>query len=380
LGDEVDPLFNYTEEGVEKVIHLDYSKMEDCDAKRFVEASKVIKRVDFPRWIEEHKKGFSSTTFVADTDKPEVFEQFGDGTLSYICAVPLLNMIRHLDTYLNCASEALEKGGFLTCHARTALLKKEMIFNKYPSPLAEIIYSFHYIWSRVFPKLLFFRKIYFGVTNGRNRTFHRVEIMGRICRAGFDIVEIGFRDGDFCVLAQKVRDPIWNDNPSCGPLIKLNRVGYKGKMIGVYKLRTMYSYSEYLQPYMLTHEGLREGGKFANDYRVNSWGNLFRKTWIDEIPMLLNVLIGQMKLVGVRPLSKHYFSLYSPEMQELHIKVKPGLLPPFYYEKNTPKTIEEVQESERRYIESYLKAPLRTDWRYFWGTMRNILVKKKRSH
>ena len=86
-----------------------------------------------------------------------------------------------------------------------------------------------------------------------------------------------------------------------------------------------------------------------------------------------------MKWVGVRPLSSHFFSLYTPEMQELRTRVKPGMLPPFYYEKQTPKTLDEIQASERRYIEAYLKHPFRTDWRYFWGTVFNIIARRKSS-
>jgi lipopolysaccharide/colanic/teichoic acid biosynthesis glycosyltransferase len=96
--------------------------------------------------------------------------------------------------------------------------------------------------------------------------------------------------------------------------------------------------------------------------------------------MFINVLKGQMKLVGVRPLSRSYFKLYTPEMQALHVSVKPGLLPPFYYDKKTPETLEEIQESEKRYIEAYHQHPFATDWRYFWGTVGNILFKHKRSH
>jgi lipopolysaccharide/colanic/teichoic acid biosynthesis glycosyltransferase len=104
-----------------------------------------------------------------------------------------------------------------------------------------------------------------------------------------------------------------------------------------------------------------------------------RKLWIDELPMFINFLKGEIKLVGVRPLSRHYFSLYSPEMQELRTKVKPGLLPPFYYDKQTPKTIEEVQASERRYVEAYLRHPFLTDIRYFFGTISNIIFHGKTS-
>lgn len=106
-------------------------------------------------------------------------------------------------------------------------------------------------------------------------------------------------------------------------------------------------------------------------------GRFLRKTWLDELPMLINWVKGDLKLVGVRPLSSHYFHLYDKELQELRIKTKPGLLPPFYAD--MPKTLEEIQESERRYLTAYLKNPVRTDWQYFWKAVRNIVLKGKRS-
>jgi hypothetical protein len=64
-------------------------------------------------------------------------------------------------------------------------------------------------------------------------------------------------------------------------------------------------------------------------------------------------------------------------MQQLRIKTKPGLLPPFYLD--MPKTLDEIQESERRYLEAYLEHPFRTDWKYFWNIVGNILIKGNRS-
>ena len=112
---------------------------------------------------------------------------------------------------------------------------------------------------------------------------------------------------------------------------------------------------------------------------MSTMGRLLRKCWLDELPMVWNMLKGEMKLVGVRPLSKQYFSLYTPEMQELRTRTKPGMLPPFYYERKTPDTLDEIQASERRYLEAYFKAPFRTDWRYFWGIVGNIIFHRKHS-
>ena len=128
---------------------------------------------------------------------------------------------------------------------------------------------------------------------------------------------------------------------------------------------------------MFEQNNLQNGGKLKEDFRVTGWGRIFRQLWIDELPMLYNWLKGEMKLVGVRPLSSHYFSLYPEDMQELRTTVKPGLVPPFYAD--MPDTFEEIVESERRYINAYHDKPIRTDIRYFFKAMYNIVIKRERS-
>lgn len=290
-----------------------------------------------------------------------------------------LHQISHLNTLLNKTNEGMGDGDYLLCHTRIAVLKRQMIMKSCPWGINYIVFTLHFLWHRVMPKLRLTKRLYFAVTKGKRRTFNRVEILGRLYRAGFEVVNEEHKQGYLYVLARKVKAPLWDDKPSGGLLIKLQRVGKDGKMIGVYKFRTMYSYSEYLQPYIYEHNHLQQGGKFSHDYRVTPWGRWMRKLWIDELPMFINLLKGDIKLVGVRPLSRHYFSLYTKEMQELRTKVKPGLLPPFYYDKETPKTIEEVQASERRYVEAYLQHPILTDIRYFFGTIGNIIFRGKTS-
>ena len=102
-----------------------------------------------------------------------------------------------------------------------------------------------------------------------------------------------------------------------------------------------------------------------------------RRFWLDEMPMLYNWLKGEMKLVGVRPLSRHYFSLYSKELQEKRIRHKPGLIPPYYAD--MPETLEEIQTSELKYLDAYEKKPFKTDWIYFWKALYNIIFKHARS-
>ena len=140
----------------------------------------------------------------------------------------------------------------------------------------------------------------------------------------------------------------------------------------------MYPFAEYLQEYIYEQNKLAEGGKFAEDFRITAWGRLLRKFWLDELPMLINLLKGDIKIVGVRPLSRHYFSLYSNELQHKRSFTKPGLLPPFYVD--LPKTLEEIIDSELRYLNAYEKSPILTDIRYFFMAFYTIVVRRARSN
>ena len=371
---------NYSERGVATGAKLEESMVAHPDIQRIHAAARGKSVEEINKWIDNHREEFDSQTYVVNTDDGNVFSTLKGHKAVFILNEMALNKIRHLNTFLNKANEALIDDGYLLCHSRTSALKRAVIEKAYPGFPGRVLFVIHYLWHRVCAKIKATRWFYMWVTKGKNRTYSRVELLGRMYRAGFEVIDERFHEGEFYVLGRKFRAPIWDDDPTCGVLVKLNRVGYQGKMIGVYKFRTMYSYSEYLQPYMLEHEGLQKGGKFAHDYRVNFWGRRFRESWIDELPMFINILKGQMKLVGVRPHSRQYFNLYTPEMQELHVSVKPGLLPPFYYDEKSPETLEDVQASEKRYIEAYHQHPFATDWRYFWGTVGNILFKHKRSH
>jgi lipopolysaccharide/colanic/teichoic acid biosynthesis glycosyltransferase len=215
------------------------------------------------------------------------------------------------------------------------------------------------------------------MTQGNNRVLSKAETFGRLYSCGFEIVSEQQIGNELYFLARKVREPYFDYSPTYGPLIRLKRYGKGGKLFGVYKARTMHPYSEYLQDYIYQNNKLDEGGKFKDDFRVTTIGKLMRKVWLDELPMFINVFKGEMKLVGVRPLSRQYFGLYSDEVKEKRLKFKPGLIPPYYVD--MPKTLEEIMASEMRYLEAYEKHPLLTDWRYFWKALYNIIIKRARS-
>jgi lipopolysaccharide/colanic/teichoic acid biosynthesis glycosyltransferase len=296
-----------------------------------------------------------------------------------VCIKDKLNHIPHLNDCLDDWNHEMNIGDQLECVAFTAQQEYSSIMRKFPKGLSHLLVAIVYVWHEMLPKIKMTRGMYFFFTGERHRTYSHTEILGRICRAGFKIVHEENRHHALNIIAEKRSEPLERNESSVSPILRLKRVGKNGEMVEVLKFRTMYSYSQYLQDYVYEMNKLNSSGKLANDFRVNIWGKIMRPIWLDELPMLWNVFRGDMKWVGVRPLSEHFFSLYTPEMQQLRTKVKPGMLPPFYYEKKTPKGLDEIQDSERRYIESYLKKPFMTDWRYFWGTLYNIFIKMKRS-
>ena len=228
------------------------------------------------------------------------------------------------------------------------------------------------------PKLPVTKKIYFLFNHGNNRVLSEQEVFGRLYSCGFKLIDEQLFDRLLYFVGEKIKDPVYDFNPSYGPVFKMKRIGKDGKIIYVYKLRTMYPYSEYLQEYIYSKFGSQnDGDKFNNDYRITTFGRILRKYWIDEIPMLLNLLNGDIKLVGVRPLSKHKFSLYPKNIQEKRTAFKPGLIPPFYAD--MPRTFEELLKSEGKYLDKYKKNPIKTDILYFFKAFYNIVFKKARS-
>ena len=114
---------------------------------------------------------------------------------------------------------------------------------------------------------------------------------------------------------------------SDGPVFFVHkRIGYKGKKLNVYKFRTMIANAEELLK-TLTPEQKREfeeSFKLDNDFRITRVGKFLRKTSLDELPQLLNVLIGNMTLVGPRPVIEVELAKYG-KYKDKFLSVKPGL-------------------------------------------------------
>ena len=301
-----------------------------------------------------------------------------DHSLSLFINLHQLNDIRRLNEYFLELHRKLKNGGYFVGKAKTILAYRRYVLKNYPKFTAELMYALHLIFFRIIPKLPFTREIYFAITKGRNRILSRSEVLGRLCFCGFEIISEEEVDYNVYFLVRKAKAPSLEKSPTYGPLVKLNRIGLNGRLIRVYKFRTMHPYSEFLQEYVYEKNNLKEGGKLENDFRVTGWGQFMRKTWLDELPMVYNWIRGEVKLLGVRPISSHYLSLYSEELKEMRKKAKPGLIPPFYAD--LPKTFSEICDSEERYLRACQKNPVRTQWIYFWKVFSNIVFKGVRSN
>jgi lipopolysaccharide/colanic/teichoic acid biosynthesis glycosyltransferase len=298
----------------------------------------------------------------------------------YGCIINLqcINNIQYINKFFESVNFKLINNGIFIGKAETFSLRKKRILKNIVFPLNYIVYTIDFLFKRVIPKIPVLKKVYFWITHGKNRLLSRAETLGRLYSCGFEVLDEKFFNNELYFVVRKIEEPHFPSSPTYGPLIKLNRIGKGGKVFRVYKMRTMHPYAEYLQPYIFRKYNLQNGGKFKDDFRVNTLGRAMRKVWIDEFPMLINILKGEMKIVGVRPLSKHYYSLYSKELQEKRVKFKPGLIPPFYAD--MPETLEEIMDSEMRYLNEYEKSPIKTDLRYFIAAWKNIIFKKARSN
>lgn len=298
--------------------------------------------------------------------------------LGGIVNIKRINDMQYINKVLEASNKRLRDHGLFIGCVETSSNRKERIFAKYVVPLNYLRYTIDFVYKRVAPKVPVVKKVYFFITQGRNRVISEIETYGRLYSCGFRLLESKVIDNQLWFVGEKVGEPDYNHKATYGPLIRLRRVGKKGKLFNVFKLRTMHPYSEYLQPYINERYGLQKGGKFNNDPRITTLGKFFRKFWLDELPMMINLLKGDIKLVGVRPLSNHYFSLYPESVQKLRTTTKPGLLPPFYAD--LPETFDEIVESEVKYLKFYGKYKILADFYYFWLIAYNIIIKRARSN
>lgn len=141
---------------------------------------------------------------------------------------------------------------------------------------------------------------------------------------------------------------------SKGPMIYTSkRVGKDGKVFDFYKFRSMTHNAEEELDRLLDQNEI-EGGvifKMKEDPRITKFGKFLRKTSLDELPQLFNILKGDMSLVGPRPCTVREYKLYS-ERDKLRLKVPQGLTGEWQVRGRCNTSFEEMIDMDLYYIQN----------------------------
>jgi lipopolysaccharide/colanic/teichoic acid biosynthesis glycosyltransferase len=145
------------------------------------------------------------------------------------------------------------------------------------------------------------------------------------------------------------------------PIYRQRRVGLDGAPFDLYKLRTMVSGAETMGPGLALNEG---------DTRITRLGAILRRTSLDELPNLVNVLRGEMSVVGPRPTVQVQVDRYT-ERQRGRLSVRPGLTGWAQIHGRASLPWNERIELDLWYVEH---ASLRLDLRILWRTLHMVLA------
>lgn len=151
------------------------------------------------------------------------------------------------------------------------------------------------------------------------------------------------------------------DSP--GPVFyRATRVGRYGKHFKLLKFRSMVADADRNGPKVTT----------AGDNRVTRVGRFLRRTKLDELPQFLNVLKGDMSLVGPRPEDPRYVALYTPE-QRVVLNVQPGITSPASVQYRHEEAVLAGEDWERLYIDEVMPEKLAIDLAYVNGSGVRVL-------
>jgi len=141
------------------------------------------------------------------------------------------------------------------------------------------------------------------------------------------------------------------------------RVGKDGKEFKVVKFATMLKDSPNLPGGVLTQK---------NDPRILPFGRFLRKTKINELPQLINILIGQMSIVGPRPQARKHYELYSEKVRKEIDKVPPGLTGIGSVVFRDEESILDEIPGDRDYFHDNIITPYKGELEIWWTKNRTI--------
>jgi lipopolysaccharide/colanic/teichoic acid biosynthesis glycosyltransferase len=148
----------------------------------------------------------------------------------------------------------------------------------------------------------------------------------------------------------------WIKWDSPGPVFfRQERVGRGGRVFRIHKFRTMVQDAPARGPSLTVGE----------DPRITRAGRWLRRSKLDELPQLLDVLAGHMSVVGPRPEVPHYVALYPPDLRERVLSIRPGITDPVSLQlADESQLLARAADPEREYREVILPAKLRAAAEY----------------
>lgn len=156
------------------------------------------------------------------------------------------------------------------------------------------------------------------------------------------------------------------------PIYRQRRIGRNGRVYDIYKIRTMVPNAEQrLEDYLAANPAARaewdSHQKLRHDPRITRFGNFLRKSSLDELPQLVNVLKGDMSLVGPRPFMECQRALYPGKA---YYALRPGITGPWQVSDRNQSTFADRALFDAEY---YRDVSFGTDLRLLWRTVSVVL-------
>ena len=164
---------------------------------------------------------------------------------------------------------------------------------------------------------------------------------------------------------------VFLDDPKGSPIFTQKRCGRKGKEFDFYKFRSMYVDAESKLDELLEQNEM-EGPAFKikDDPRITRLGRILRKTGLDELPQLVNILKGDMSIVGPRPPLPREVAQYN-DYQKQRLIVTPGLTSYWQIQPHrNDLTFDEWMDLDVKYIK---ERSFWVDWKIILATVRTVL-------
>lgn len=147
-------------------------------------------------------------------------------------------------------------------------------------------------------------------------------------------------------------------SPESCPIFKQERVGFKNKLFALYKLRSM------------TNERDANGNLLPDEMRLKKWGKIIRKTNMDELFQIWNILKGEMSFIGPRPILAKEMLVMSETEQEERQSMRPGITGWEAVHEGESENRRQMAEFDLYYVRNW---SLKLDWLVFYKTFAIVL-------